>query len=315
MALLRSRRLPQPIAAALLGAAMLTACASAPQSGSMPPGPPQMAADQARQQKVANESQLEAETAPGEASGEASTQRTAPQLIKTANLTLEVTNAAAVTRAVSQIAQRQQGDVLKLDLRAQGSPASPDAASMQLRIPQARLEATISEISKLGKVLSQGLQAEDVSAQLVDLGARLRNLAKAEEATLKILDRSGSVSDVLKVSQELAKIREQIEQLKAQEASLKTRVAYSTINLDLTAAITSLPPEKNLGDEVRSAWNGSTRSVSGFSRGLLVLGIWLLAYTPYWIVLGFCIFLGRQYLGQRADRRPAPQPTAATPEP
>lgn len=67
----------------------------------------------------------------------------------------------------------------------------------------------------MGTVENQMITAEDVSDQLVDVQARLRNLRKSEEMVLKIMERSGSVGDVLKAANELSTIRESIERIDA----------------------------------------------------------------------------------------------------
>lgn len=64
--------------------------------------------------------------------------------------------------------------------------------------------------------------------QLVDFEARLRNLRKTETTLLQIMERSGSITDVLKVSEAFSQTRQEAEQLTAQLANLKNRVAYSS---------------------------------------------------------------------------------------
>ncbi len=61
-------------------------------------------------------------------------------------------------------------------------------------------------------------------------------MQKTESTLLEIMERSGSVSDVLKVAQELSDVRQSIEQINAQLKSLQNQVAYSTITLKLEAS-------------------------------------------------------------------------------
>jgi Domain of unknown function (DUF4349) len=90
---------------------------------------------------------------------------------------------------------------------------------------------------------------------------------------LGIMERSGSVSDVLKVSQELGKIRSQIEQLQAQVQNLKGQVAYSTINLMLTAAIAQNQQGEPVGDRLKETWSQSTHAVGETTTNLLRLAL------------------------------------------
>jgi Domain of unknown function (DUF4349) len=162
---------------------------------------------------------------------------------------------------------------------------------MQIRVPQERLETTLDSLAKLGSVENRGLTAEDVTTQLVDNEARVRNLRKSEEMVLKIMDKSGSVGDVLKAAKELSNIRQSIEQIDAQLKSLRNQVAYSTITLTLEAAVSSQQsPEPSLGLRMQETWGKATHSVGELTFGLFDLGIWLLAYTPYVLVFGAGVY-------------------------
>ncbi|MCZ0901313.1 DUF4349 domain-containing protein, partial [Microcoleus sp. HI-ES] len=149
----------------------------------------------------------------------------------------------------------------------------------------------LDTLAKLGTVENRSLTAEDVTDQLVDSEARLRNLRKSEEMVLKIMERSGSVGDVLKAAQELSNIRESIERIDAQLKSLRNQVAYSTISLTLEAAVSAQQtPEPSLGLRVQETWGKATHSVGELTLGLFGLGIWLLAYSPYLLLIGAAVY-------------------------
>jgi hypothetical protein len=90
------------------------------------------------------------------------------------------------------------------------------------------------------------------------------------------MERSGSVGNVLKVTQELSNVRKSIKQINAQLKSLQNQVAYSTITLKLEAAVSTTTSERSLGSQVQETWNTSTYSLREFSISLLRLGIWLM---------------------------------------
>lgn len=229
-------------------------------------------------------------TAPGASEGD-SVGSSQPQLIKRASLALTVDSVDdALTRA-STILREQQGDIL--DLRDnQPEAGRRRSAYLNLRVPQANLEATLNALADLGTLEQRSIMAEDVSTQLVDLQARLRNLRKSEEALQKIMDRSGSIEDVLEVSRELSTVRQQIEQLAAQLKSLQTQVSYSTIELTVSAAVTTAEQPRPLGKKVGDTWQNATQSVGDLTVSLLQIGLWLLAYSPYLAVIAIATGLG-----------------------
>ena len=168
-----------------------------------------------------------------------------------------------------------------------------------MRVPQNVLENTLNQLAELGTVQSRNINAEDVGEQIVDFQARLTNLRRTEANLQKIMDKSGSIKDILSVSQELSKVRGQIERITAQLKSLQNQVAYSTITLDLRAAVSSTSNQPGLPSQIQDAWNNSTSSFGAFTVGLMKLGIWLIVYSPYLLILvaaGY--FLKRKYLSR-----------------
>ncbi|MEG4859641.1 DUF4349 domain-containing protein [Microcoleus sp. K1-B6] len=214
-----------------------------------------------------------------------------PQLIKKAELSVVVKSIDASTKSVTNIVEKQQGDILGFQNQKPPDSSVRQTASMEIRVPQERLETTLQALAKLGNVENRSLMAEDVTDQLVDNEARLRNLRKSEEMVLKIMERSGSVGDVLKASQELSKIRESIERIDAQLKSLRNQVAYSTISLTLEAAVSAQQTqEPSLGLRAQETWGKATHSVGELTLGLFGLGIWLLAYSPYLLLIAAAVY-------------------------
>ncbi|AFY32278.1 DUF4349 domain-containing protein [Calothrix sp. PCC 7507] len=216
--------------------------------------------------------------------------RSRPQLIKKASIALIVNSVDKSIDAVSQLINKQQGDLIGLKEQQPTKNNGRHTASITLRIPQNLLEPTLNELAKLGTVKSRNITADDVSNQLVDSQARLTNLRKTEANLQKIMDRAGSVKDVLSVAQELSNIRQSIEQIDAQLKNLQNQVAYSAITLNLEAAVSSTSPQSGLGSQVQETWNNSTNSFGRLTVGLLKLGIWLMVYSPYLLLLAAGVY-------------------------
>ena len=216
-----------------------------------------------------------------EPAGRSQTSR--PQLIKRAYLSLGVDSMDDGLTRVRQIIQQAGGDLLSL----QDSGDRDRDLSFELRVPAERLDATLDALTALGEVRSRSITTEDVSSQLVDLQARLKNERKSEAALQTLMERSGDIADVLEVSRELSNVRQNIEQMAAQQQNLQTQVRYSTISLNLESAIAPISNQPNLSRQLANSWRAATQSVGGFTTDLLQIGLWLLAYSPYLTVL-FC---------------------------
>jgi Domain of unknown function (DUF4349) len=288
----------------LLAAVSLSSCApqmkkDATMSGGAPMSAPMdMAAKTAAAPEAApppTEATAQSEVSPNSAPA------TVPKLIKKAALTLLVEITDDTTKKALAIIKQQQGYAIDFQDNRSQVTSGQQTVSMQIRIPQERLDDTIAQLKQLGTVKSESLTAEDVSDQLVDVEARLRNLRKQEEMVLKIMDRSGSVGEVLNVARELSNIRDSIERIDAQLKNLKTQVAYSTIYLNIEAPVANAPSlERPVSLEFKETWKDATLSLKNVTVGILKLILWLLTFSPYIALIILGIY-GVRRLKKRPD--------------
>jgi Domain of unknown function (DUF4349) len=221
-----------------------------------------------------------------------------PQLVKTADLSLRLDSINKAMVQLRQLVRSQQGDIYNFQDDRLPENGRYHQATLMLKVPSTALENTLAEIAKLGRVESQGIKSDDVSQQLVDTDARLKNLRQQEDLTRKIMDRSGSVKDILTVSKELAAIREQIERLDATVKNLRQQVAYSTINLRLEESQSTLPIGDAFGVQVQETWKNSTHAAGSLGTNLALGLLWLIPFAPF-IAIGCG---GAYYLRQRRKR-------------
>ncbi len=204
------------------------------------------------------------------------------QLIKNATITVQVESVDEAVDALRSIAQKYNGDVLSLNASENGDRPS---ANVQISIPQITLESALEDSAQLGSVESRNVSANDVTNQIVDADARLRNLRRTEQQYLKIMDRAGAIKDVLAVTEQLNRTRQEIEQIDAQLKSLREQVAYSTLTINVQQRQAAIALDNPLGQQLGDSWQTATRSMGDLTVGLLKITLWLLAYTPYWLLL------------------------------
>ncbi|WP_169612403.1 DUF4349 domain-containing protein [Nodosilinea sp. P-1105] len=227
-----------------------------------------------------------------------------PQLVKRASLELLLTDIDDAVEQVQATMQAAQGNLLTLqDQRSAAGVAQQ--VSITLRVPQAELDATLQRLRSLGTVQQQSITAEDVSSQQVDLEARLKNLRQAETALLEIMARSGEIAHVLEVARELNSVRESIERLAAQQQNLERQVAFAQIQLFLASPVPAMSPLRPVHETLDSTWQMATQSVQAFTVTGLKIALWILAYSPYWLLL-----LAMGYGGYRLWQRRPPQTLA-----
>ena len=157
-----------------------------------------------------------------------------PDVIKTADLELEIERDGlqqAVREAVST-AGRFGGFVLSTTTEGQGA----GSGSVVIRVPAERFEAALAALEGLGKVESETVSGQDVSQEFVDLEARVRNLKAQETVLLRLMERAQTVTDTIRVQNELSGIQLEIERLTGRIRFLRDQADTSTISLHLYEA-------------------------------------------------------------------------------
>lgn len=108
--------------------------------------------------------------------------------------------------------------------------------SVTVRVPASSFNPTISEIKKLAvKVERESTNSDDVTEQLIDVETRIANLKALETNYRSLLNESTKIEDTLRITQELANVRSQIESFEAQQKYLTQSVDLSTITVELKA--------------------------------------------------------------------------------
>lgn len=168
------------------------------------------------------------------------------------------------------------------------------------RIPSARWDEAVDGFRALAaKVVGEETEAEEVTSQVVDLGARITNLQASERALQEIAAKATRVADVLEVQRELTAVRGEIERLTAQKQSLEERASYGTLTVTYgieVAAIAEAQKDWNPGSEVDRA----SATLVDVLQAITSAGIWFaIVWLPILVFLGL-IVLAVSYVVRRA---------------
>jgi hypothetical protein len=223
-------------------------------------------------------------------------------IIKTGTLSLQVTGLDAAIIAATQKITALGGYASASDRSGDGDDAS---ASITFRIPAARWEDALAGLRGLAdKVLAEKSSTQDVTGQVVDLGARIRNLEATERALQGIMDRATAIKDVLSVQAELTKVRGQIEEMTAQKGHLEEQAAMSTLTVSFSLKPNPVQQEQQGFDPGAEAEQASASLVSVL-QGVATAGIWFaIVWLP--ILLFFAIVGGVVLVVARRVRRVGP---------
>jgi hypothetical protein len=203
--------------------------------------------------------------------------------------------------------------------RLQDSTSSK-RATVTYRIPAERWSEALVALRALGtRLVTETTGSENVTAQVVDIEARLTNLRTTEAALQAIMDRATTITDVLKVQEELTTVRGEIERLTAERDLLAQRAALATLDVSFVVPVaeTSRASEGwDLGHEVDNAIAALVRIAQvavSFVIWLVVVGLPIL--VPILVVLFIAIRLRRRWVANHPPSVPPLAPASTAPPP
>ena len=166
-----------------------------------------------------------------------------PDIIHTGSMLLSVRrgNLLKAFDAVTSDAAGQGGYIADSSSASQNTQAP--TASLVIRVPSSRFTSLILAVSALGKVENEQVQGQDVTGQLVNLSARITNLEAEQVALRALVERAGSIPNILQAQNELFTVESEIEQLSAEQASLDSQTSYATLTVNLETHARPLPPK------------------------------------------------------------------------
>ncbi|HEX7068761.1 MAG TPA: DUF4349 domain-containing protein [Candidatus Limnocylindria bacterium] len=233
------------------------------------------------------------------------------RIIKTGQVTLEVDNVASTLGEVRSLADALGGYV-------GGSQAGTleESATLTLRVPAARFEELLGRLHELEsvKVMGESTTEQDVTREIVDLDARIRNLEASEASYRALLERAERIEDILSVQSRLDEVRGQIEQLRGQLQTIEGQADLSTLTVTLI-------PRGEPVQAVQATWDpgaqleSAVAALVGFGQGVLDALIWfVIVWIPILLLLAVIgLVVWRVALEVRRRWAIAPEPPGTEP--
>lgn len=157
--------------------------------------------------------------------------------------------------------------------------------SMIIRVANKDFDAMVSNLAAVASHMnSKNIYMEDVTAQFVDITARLKTKKEVEKRYLDLLQKAVKVTDILEVEEQLRVIREEIEAKEGELKYLNDQVDYSTINLNFHQNFEYTPQDEpgffgRIGHAFGNGW-----------KGFLTFLIGVVYAWPLWIILGLTAY-------------------------
>lgn len=204
------------------------------------------------------------------------------KIIKTADLALVVKKVDEAVVKITNLIIAKKGFVS--DSKVYTREDKTQYGAIVVRVPVQDFESTINGLKELAEIVEkENISGLDVTEEYVDLQSRLKNLKIEEGQYQKILQTAKEIEDILKVTEYLFNVRENIERLEGRIKYLEDLTDLATIRISL-----SEEPRVEVPTPAWRPWSTikrAFRSMIIFLQGLTTLLIWVLFHlVPIGIV-------------------------------
>jgi hypothetical protein len=242
------------------------------------------------------------------------------KVIRQAQLQLEADDTRTAFDRIVALVETAGGFIADATVHPVESEEDQPVVTMTLRIPASELSATMTAIKgSVEKVVSESQGAQDVTAEYIDLEARLTNL-EALEVELRALlaevrqQPEADPEKLLQVFNEISTVRGEIEQIRGQLNYLDDVVDLATLSVGLAPTPAVVPIVEDTWEPVEVA-RDALRSLVG---GLQDVADWAISFALYTLpmlllVLGIPGLIA--FAGYRQWRRRRPPGTPSSPVP
>jgi hypothetical protein len=157
-------------------------------------------------------------------------------IIYTASLTVEASNVAAAAARATGIVIAAGGYVSAEQASLRPTGHALPKVSLQLKIPVAVYQPTLSRLAAgLGTQTSLTEHAQDVTQQVADVTSLVSSAQAAITQLQALLQRAGSVSDLLSVQDQINAEESSLEAVAAQQRALSRETSYATVSVTLVS--------------------------------------------------------------------------------
>ncbi|HZG75344.1 MAG TPA: DUF4349 domain-containing protein [Paenibacillus sp.] len=228
-------------------------------------------------------------------------------LIYKANITMEVESYADTYTAVQNLIHLSGGYLLQFSEQAGGSEKS---GLFTIKVPANDFGGFMDRLEDVPNVgLNRSMSAQDVSEEYVDLEARLKAKELVESRYLKYMEGASRSEDLIRYTNELAIIQEEIERLKGRMRYLQQNVDFSTIELRVYErsglALANANGDASLANRMSGALQSSLNALVVVAEGVMIVVAGALPVLVVAILLGTPIYwFVRRRKAKTEEKRP-----------
>ncbi len=237
----------------------------------------------------------------------ASTEEGARQasIISTGTVSLRADDVGDARFEVQKVVDRVGGQVTDSETRTDDDGAVR-TARLVLRVPSSEFTETMDALEKVADLEASSTTSEDVTTQVVDTNVRIRVQRQSIARIEQLLDRAGSIRDIVAVERQLTDREARLNSLLRQQAYLADQTSLSTITVHLQRHKVDEPEEEDGEDGFLAGLSAGWDALGTVAVGLATVAGAVLPFLGVALVLGLPGWL----LARGAVRRRRTDPPA-----
>jgi molecular chaperone GrpE (heat shock protein) len=243
-------------------------------------------------------------------------------IIRQKSISMEVEDVRKTYKKIDQIASKYKGHITNASISSEEFtqdyyPITPETenppyrfkdssssqksteegplyATIVVKVPSEKISAALKDIKKLGKIETEQESEEEVTEQYIDLNARLKNLQREEQRYLDFFNAAKTVEDMLKIEEQLSRVRGEIESLQAQIDQLEKSARMGTITVYLREPAQVTKPIRD--------WGFIKAIVQAVENFITVINYMIMAFgalLPFIIIILIVVLIIRLILKRR----------------
>lgn len=210
-------------------------------------------------------------------------------IIRTGSVSIETDKYDDAENKINDVVKKYNGFIA--NSKSTVNSSGNKSGTITVKVPADKYDALISEVSKIGKVMNQNIQANDVTEEYVDLESRLKTQKELEQRLIKLLNEKASrLAEVIEVEEKLASVRQKIEAYEGKMKVLKSQSDLSTLTISvyepsMISTSTGGGFFYELGQAVKKGLSGFTNVLAvSITLIIAVIPVAVFAFIVFWII-------------------------------
>lgn len=205
-----------------------------------------------------------------------------PMLMKEGRLTIDVKDYQAFRASMNEVLKKHEAVIFDEE---QQNYSTSIQNTLTIRVPSQRFDQLLADFEgkEGGTVGYKNVSVSDVTAEFLDISARLKTRMEVRDRYRALLAKANSVDEIIKVEEAIRAIQEEIEAAEGRVKYLKSRTSMSTIILTLTENMPNGDGGffSDLADAFASGWQGFLMAVIGITH------LWMFVLVA--IIVGYFV--------------------------